>query len=200
MAIVGLAGSALLVFLCSGDFWIRGIAALMLGATLVIVIYIFNDPILAGLARSGSPEELLTATGRTNIWEAAIALWLEHPVFGLGFNSSLQILPRRADLFTAAAHTHNVFLEILFSGGLVGLGLFTAALIATVRRAAMCHRYSEIGILTFFVIHGLTEPLVFGTIAFPSLAFFAAVVLAFTCDRVASDAVPPRDPLLLSRP
>jgi O-antigen ligase len=179
MALVGIAACFLVVFLSRGDWRFRSIPLLLIVVVAGVQALAFSDELLAGLSRSGSPEELLTATGRTNIWTASIALWLEHPLLGLGFNSSLQILPARTDLFTAAAHTHNVFLEILFSGGLIGLGLFLAAMGATLRKAVACGRYANLGILLFFMLHGLTEPVVFGTINFYPLAFFSAAILAF---------------------
>jgi O-antigen ligase len=183
MAIAGLAACASFLFLFAGNARIRGVLILLVGTLVAVASFFLMDEILVGLSRSGSPEELLTVTGRTDIWQASLALWLEHPLFGLGFNSSLQILPMRADLFTAAAHTHNVFLEVLFSGGLLGLGLFAAALAATIRRSALCGRYSNIGIVLFFLVHGMTEPIVFGSISYYTIAFFAAMVLAFIDDR-----------------
>ncbi|WP_406857045.1 O-antigen ligase family protein [Alsobacter sp. KACC 23698] len=171
------------VFIQKGDKPLK-IALLLVGAGVAAVAgYLWGEQLLDLVSRSGSAEEVLTGTGRTRIWEVVISLWLEHPLLGLGFTSSGQILPKNEMLFVAAAHAHNVFLETLFSGGLVGLGLFMAALIASIRRAARAGAHAKVAYLLFFMLYGMTEPIVNGLVGFPSMSFALACILPVLQDR-----------------
>lgn len=190
MAMFGLIVCAAYLFLCRGDFKLRFVMLVTVSFVAGLILYGFHDIIFSALSRTGSAEEITTGTGRAGIWAAALEIWSEHPVWGLGFNSSLQILPKRSDLFTAAAHTHNVVLEVLFSGGLIGLCLFATALIASLYAAAERRRHAEIGIVLFYMVYGMTEPIITGIVNYPTLAFFATMVLAFVSERPSARPAP----------
>lgn len=75
-------------------------------------------------------------TGRTTIWKVALAEIGSHPFFGAGY-SSFWAAGRTSDLYHLMTnpflefilHSHNGFLEVAVSSGLIGLGL---ALVASV--------------------------------------------------------------------
>ena len=52
-------------------------------------------------------------------------------IVALVSGSALYILPVHPDLFQAAAHAHSLYLEQLFSGGIIGLGLFVSSILLT---------------------------------------------------------------------
>jgi O-antigen ligase len=183
MALIASAGSLATVYICQGNFVVRALIVLLVGAITTFATYAFGEVLLAGIARSGSPEEILSLTGRTEIWRVALELWAEQPIFGLGYSSSPFALKDSPDLVHAAGNTHNMYLEILFSSGPLGLGLLITALAVTLKRAAARRRYSELAIVLFFAIYGLTEAVIFSVAGLPTLLFFSSLILTFTPDR-----------------
>jgi exopolysaccharide production protein ExoQ len=140
-------------------------------------VFLFANRLLAMISRSGSWDEVMSATGRTRIWPVVIELWSQTPFLGRGFGAALYILPMHPDLFRAAAHAHNLYLEQLFSGGLIGLGLFTCSIIMTIAVAWRTKAAREFSFLAFFLVYGLTEPVISGPVSFPLILMFLAVVL-----------------------
>ncbi len=180
MAIVAMAGCFLYISFSKGHQGLKTIILLLSISIAILVFYAFGDILLDHMARSGSGDEVLSGTGRTRIWAVVLQLSTEHPLFGQGYTSSGQILPKNEMLFAAAAHAHDMYLEVLFSGGLIGVGLLVAALVASIRRATQNHAHAEIGIIIFFLIYGITEPVMNGLIGFPTLSFLASGILAFS--------------------
>ena len=140
-------------------------------------VFLFANRLLALISRSGSWDEVMSATGRTRIWPVVIELWSQTPMMGRGFGAALYILPTHPDLFRAAAHAHNLYLEQLFSGGIIGLGLFTCGIVMTIAVAWRTKAAREFSFLVFFLVYGLTEPVISGPVSFPLIMMFQAVVL-----------------------
>jgi exopolysaccharide production protein ExoQ len=63
--------------------------------------------------------ELMTMTGRTNIWEIALNEWRNNPFFGYGLTIFDEA--HRAKTGTTAFHAHNQFYQTLASAGIVGV-------------------------------------------------------------------------------
>jgi O-antigen ligase len=143
----------------------------------VAFAFLFANQLLELISRSGSGDEVMSATGRTRIWPVVIELWSQTPFMGRGFGAALYILPTHPDLFRAAAHAHNLYLEQLFSGGLIGLGLFACSIVVTIAVAWRANAAREFSLLIFFLIYGLTEPVISGPVSFPLIMMFLAVVL-----------------------
>jgi O-antigen ligase len=110
---------------------------------------------------------------------------------GRGFGAALYILPMHPDLFRAAAHAHNLYLEQLFSGGLIGLGLFTCSIVITIAVAWRIKAAREFSFLAFFLVYGLTEPVISGPVSFPLILMFLAVVLILRTARLRSPRAVP---------
>jgi O-antigen ligase len=168
-------------------------AMALLGTSLVVL---FADQLLALVSRSGSWDEIMSATGRTRIWSVVIDLWSQTPMMGRGFGSALYILPIHPDLFRAAAHAHSLYLEQLFSGGLIGLGLFLCSIVITFVVAWRTRAARECSLMVFFLIYGLTEPVISGPVSFPLIIMFLAAVLILQNARprplfVGSDRITP---------
>jgi O-antigen ligase len=183
MALIAWAGCLAIIYICRGNFGVRAIVVLLVGAVTTLAAYALGDVLLSGIARSGRSDEVLSLTGRTEIWRVSLGLWSEHPILGLGYGSSPFALSASVDLFGAVGNTHNTYLEILFSSGVIGLGLLIASLAITLRRAAARRRYSEFGIVVFFLIYGLTEAVIFSVAGLTMLLFFSSLILTFAPDR-----------------
>jgi exopolysaccharide production protein ExoQ len=125
----------------------------MLGAAIFAA---YSNEILSLLSRSGNAEEISTATGRTLIWNVVLEYWQQRPFFGYGYSSSLQYLPNDPRLFGVAAHAHDAYLELLFSGGVIALALFLIALAFTIfpLRKGMLRPAC---LLLYFLVRGITE-------------------------------------------
>ncbi len=186
MSVAAMGAGFLYVYVMRGRFGIKFALGLLVAALGVLVMASFGDAIMSGLSRSGSVDEITSGTGRTRIWAVVIELWLERPLFGYGAGSAKFILPFHPMLFKAAAHAHNMYLNILFSGGLVGLTIFLTSLVLTLRRAWAKRAHKTIGIAIFYLLYGMTEPTVGGLVSFLSLCFYALPCLVLATRATAS--------------
>ena len=61
---------------------------------------------------------------RMDMWEAAIAMFLDHPLFGIGWGAFKHVYPVYNELIQEAGivifHAHNMYLNMLAETGLVG--------------------------------------------------------------------------------
>lgn len=154
------------------NFALAGLIALLM----ILIFASAPDAFMALVARSGEASEITTATGRSIIWQVVLERIADRPLMGWGYASATSILPMDPRLFYAAAHCHNLYLEVLFSGGLMSFLLFLTALIATLT-AGIRHRcFEPMVLLLFFLIRGCTEPSPFGGMpTFAAYAFFLSV-------------------------
>jgi O-antigen ligase len=144
----------------------------------IVALSLFSDQIFTALSRSGHADEITTATGRAAIWSVVIEMWSQQPLHGYGYASALAILPNDPRLFHAAAHAHNMYLELLFAGGVIMLGLFLYAIWQTLRQALRSGAINEAALLLFFLLRGLTEATPFsGMASFSSFAFGLTLAL-----------------------
>jgi O-antigen ligase len=147
----------------------------MIGAT---ILALFSDEIFAAISRSGRADEITSVTGRSAIWGVVVEMWARQPFHGYGYTSALAILPLDPRLFHVAAHAHNMYLELLFAGGVFLLGLFLYALWQTFRQALRLGAVEEAALLVFFMLRGMTEATPFsGMVGYSSLAFTLAIGL-----------------------
>jgi O-antigen ligase len=83
-------------------------------AIVVTITVVYVDDILLFLGREA------TLTGRTGIWERAIAIGLDRPWLGHGYRSFWNF----SVSFDVVGHGHNSFLDLWLELGFVGAGLF----------------------------------------------------------------------------
>jgi exopolysaccharide production protein ExoQ len=177
MAIASLAFSFGIYFVLRGNVWRKVLLLIAIGLLGGSVLVLLADEILALVSRSGSAEEITSATGRTRIWPVVIDLWSMTPLLGRGFGSGQYILPLHPDLFAAAAHAHNLYLESLFTGGLIQLALLMWCTLTTLVLAIRVRATGEFALFCFYLLYGLTEPVINGPLSVPVLIWFTTVVL-----------------------
>lgn len=174
-----------------------------LGMMAVAALVFFSDEIFALLSRSGRAEEITSATGRAGIWSVVLDMWAERPFTGYGYTSALAILPLDPRLFHVAAHAHNMYLELLFAGGIALLALFLYALWQTFRQAVRLGAVNEAALLVFFMLRGMTEATPFsGMVGYSSIAFsltLALVIAPLVQPRIAATPVSVRGSAPLQR-
>ena len=175
--------SMLALALC-GSAWLiaRGNKAAnmsLLGLSVLVIALVFfsaPDLIMSHLARSGDAQEITTGTGRAIIWSVVLEMVALKPVLGYGYAAATSILPNDPRLFSVAAHTHNMYLEVLFSGGIVASLVFAMSLLSTIYYGIKNTCFEPLIIIFFFLFRGLTEPTPFsGLPAFGGYAFLLAI-------------------------
>ena len=133
-------------------------------------------------------KDLLTLTGRTDIWAAALRvvfrrkkfMLLGQPVGDIGMNMIYY-----GDYDILRGHTHNMFIQVLAQSGIIGFGLMVAFTYLQIRAAIRLFFSREQPLarkiyailLTCLLIDGIGEPLLL--LQFAPLAFmFTAGMLA----------------------
>jgi O-antigen ligase/O-antigen/teichoic acid export membrane protein len=115
---------AVMAWLASGRKARPGLVlgSLVAGGALALA---FGRPVLEFLTRGETADQIGTFNRRTEIWSLAWASFVDHPVFGLGFNSAKGVFFDETGLGGA----HNAAINVMVDVGLAGL-LWWAALIA----------------------------------------------------------------------
>jgi exopolysaccharide production protein ExoQ len=187
---------SMLAMLICGCFWYMAkgnrtanyLFAALIAAILIFTILSSPESVMSGLSRSGDAAEITTGTGRAQIWSVVLEMIAMRPIFGYGYAAATFILPEDPRLFSVAAHAHNMYLQILFSGGIVSAGLFLASLIPTIYYGVRYRCTAPLILLFFFLFRGLTEPTPFsGLPSFGGYAFFIAI--AFIASRVRTSSL-----------
>lgn len=96
-------------------------AALAIGAGIVIGVFVSYLPFLEARMFEGG-NELLNMSGRDEIWSGYLRQFLDSPLLGHGLGAASQL----TDYFDLP---HNEYLRLLVEGGLLGCGLFLAAVV-----------------------------------------------------------------------
>ena len=125
-------------------------------------------------SRTGSIDEILTFTGRTEIWSAAIDRFLERPIFGWGFNGTEALMTdSMAAGFTGrAVNAHNMYLQLALTLGLAGFlpGFALAVMLARAYyKNPLPFRDLTVGLILF---NGLAEADIFATPVLTGFVFF----------------------------
>ena len=158
------------------------VLALALVACAVVVM---SPDIMSLVTREGRADDLATFNGRALIWSVAWEHIVRHPVSGFGFGASRLFLSSDDRLFAGAVHCHDLYLELLFSGGAIALGLFGGAFVVTVVRALRQKRAEGLALLLFFAVLGVTEATPFaGLPQFQSFAFYTAISICLARTRL----------------
>ncbi len=71
------------------------------------------DQLVGRIAKSGDKSEIVTVTGRVEIWSEAIAIIAQRPLLGYGLSSAPKLLP------DFGQSTHNAFLNAAMGGGVL---------------------------------------------------------------------------------
>jgi O-antigen ligase len=86
------------------------------------------DGVLALVGRDGSADEAVSMSGRTDLWQFTWNLILDRPVTGYGFNSFESFAGTLWEGQSASSvATHNNYLSVLYSTGIVGTVPFLTA-------------------------------------------------------------------------
>ncbi len=140
--------------------WALVVAALAACAVLSLMAmpWLADDLALA-FSRSGRLEEMVSLTGRTEIWSASLALIGQEPWLGHGFASSRDLLPAawQGDHGWTTTSAHNLWLQAALGGGAVGLALLVAGQLVWLRDALARPLAEADTVVVFVLVLGLLE-------------------------------------------
>jgi len=128
----------------------RAAAAVCLGLAVVFLAFPgFFDFSIELVTRRQSESQLLSLTGRVDLWETALDLIAQKPILGWGYVSGSRIALLSAFRYWAAPHAHNAFLEILLNLGIIGTLALLGSLISPVLVYLRLLRRGHRGATTF---------------------------------------------------
>ena len=158
-----------------GLFSMRGATVLGVVVTLLVVVARVQTYFAAQI--EGLLGKSVTMTGRTELWDAAIPILADSPLFGYGINSQFgAFIPAFKGLLWQA---HNQYLQIAYDGGLVAVGLFIALLWTASTRAdaSRCNpraRAAFVSVYAAMSVMAISEIYVYNMALFYLIPFLAS--------------------------
>lgn len=114
--------------------------------------------VLSMLSRTGEAQEILSFTGRSEIWGFVLSRIAERPAFGWGVGTGeYVILPNFTDPTMNIMHAHNAVLHFTFSTGLTGGMLLVMVLAMMVYRSFKYGSIFSSTLVVMLLLAGLTE-------------------------------------------
>jgi len=123
---------------------------------------------LEKLSKSGTADELTTATGRTDIWAYAIQRIGEQPLHGYGYMTARFVMEKYS------YHCHNIVLNMCLNTGVIGGMTLLSMVLYFVYAIYHDPRYEVDGLVAVILAGGLIDGLLFAAV--PS----AAVLIWFS--------------------
>lgn len=166
---------------------IAAIMAIFIGAMFIPQLQVL-------IGRVMDVDDWSTLGGRTELYEIAIGMFMNNPIFGMGWNSykltsATTIGKLYASQYTRM-QTHNIYLQLLSEVGIIGLlvmvGLFLYPLFLVFRRTRKysldrfigfynqkekMYFLSSVYIIVFFLLYGMT-----GNPLYDSYMYFLAII------------------------
>lgn len=152
------------------------LTAVAVSFVLIVIVRFFEflQPLLVGVLKKD-----MTFTHRLGIWERALAMIVNKPLFGWGVLESVDSYAR-----LHASHAHDYFLQLALEGGVIGLSCFIILIIIVCKHLYKA-RETEYGFLLsgllfcFFVMF-LDES--YGM----SIPFYGSLVFMYHVDKISA--------------
>lgn len=156
------------------------IALVLSGLAILLVNLVFPDlliAVLGGVSRTGDVNEIFTFTGRSDIWDFALEMAVKKPIFGWGYGSVADILVINSEAVGfVVGQSHSLYLQILLAGGIVALVLFLFFAFGRLWFFIKNKYLTNFALLGSLLLVGLTEAIIFNTIANAALIVFGMAV------------------------
>ena len=161
------------------------IGALVLVLALEFSPNILND-VLTGMSRSGNVDEITSLTGRSHIWDQVFIFIEQRPVLGWGYGTIGDVLyAHRYEVGFHVGQAHNIFLQILFSGGVIGpfiyiIGYVFSIFIAVLKALRLNRTAFELCILLYILLSGMTETIILSNVANNAYLVFSMCIASLS--------------------
>lgn len=119
----------------------------------------------------------VTLTGRTLLWDYGFISFLNNPIWGIGYNNITKLPSEMLHV----AHMHNLFMNILYYGGLIGLTLFIIINILVVRNL---YKYREMHSATILVLTLFSSYIMSLGDTFDNAPFWILIILAYNIGQI----------------
>lgn len=126
----------LFIYQCRFQTIFNGLTSMLAGFGLFFGVVLFRLQNLFAFLIEGVLHKGLSFTGRTEIWDEAVRMFLKQPWLGYGYAQYGKIYRLRKGKYY---HGHNIFLEVAVEGGVLALGCFLMMLASTANQL-MCYR------------------------------------------------------------
>lgn len=111
--------------------------------------------LLSLVSRSGHSVEILSLSGRLEIWPYVVGRIAEAPILGHGAASGMELF--KGFMRWKITHAHNLYLQSLLYLGVVGFGLLMGVLLCQLRVFLLAPSPVRDILLLYVVLKGLTE-------------------------------------------
>ena len=151
----------------------------VLTAVLIFASYgVTLNTLFKGMSRTGLESEILTLTGRTDLWAAAWTLIAERPFFGWGFNGTEERLSLMmgSDFFGAPVNPHQMFLHLALGLGVAGVIPALIFIFYRLKTFIAAPRPLDDLMALFLLMNGMAEVDLFGTPLFTNVIFFRIIL------------------------
>jgi O-antigen ligase len=129
-----------------------------IGAAILVGMVNYRDIAGQYLTRTGRAEELTTLTSRTEIWGFVLAEWNKSPLLGYGYGSTKTLLLNQFYLWDFTTESaHNLFIQCLFTLGLVGATVLFLIMMLQARQISTARSRQGIFLTAYVYFMGITE-------------------------------------------
>lgn len=118
----------------------------------------------------------ITLSGRTYLWDYGLLSFSQHPFLGVGYENTSYL-----GRFLDVAHMHNLMMNILFTGGLLGLLLFFLIQFQWMKKIDNYRNTKEGGILILIMFFSFFMSM---ADSFDNATFWIILMLAFNIDKI----------------
>ncbi len=154
---------------------------LVVGALGLLILIPNFAGIATKLSRSGNPNEIMTATGRTYVWAIAWHFIQLKPLLGYGYRTTIYLMPTYAKsigMYYAPPTPHNAILTLWFDAGIPAVLMFISAVGSTIYYCIANRYWKILTIFMYWFCTTFTEPGGFSGVADnASLSLFLPIAL-----------------------
>jgi O-antigen ligase len=165
-----------------------GVAALALLTCAVGLVALDSldnlDALMGEISRSGSAKEILTMTGRTEIWAVSWERIAEKPLLGWGFNGTEALIQSSVSrtFYGAPTNAHNMYIQSLLGLGVLGSIPGFGMLLTLVAWIFKRPNSARDQVTVFLLILGMGEVAIFGIPTLLTLVVFLFIAAEASAD------------------
>ncbi len=172
--LVELRSRGLLLLASFGGVVLLGLVLLLASTGILLDL----DTLLGSASRTGDASEILTLTGRTELWGFVWEKIQQSPIIGYGFNAFEPIVTHEwFGAEDAAVGAHNTFLQALFTVGFLGTAPLVAAFGVLVQRWVVRPNPVRDLFTAYLLVAGMTEAEITSVPVLLTLAAFVCFAL-----------------------